>query len=189
MSGRENSDSELNEEQRLKKKQDEEATKKEADPVMPDEPVLPELPDPESTIEGDTNPYTFCKLQEDFDVKIKESKNLLMIFIASWCPPCQKIEPEIKDIKQYTRNQDVTFAYVDVDESADVCQKQEVMAMPTIFFYQNGEKKREYIGSDIECVKTELALMMGQTPEMTIREILVIKDEIDRLTNEYEDGV
>ncbi|XP_021747961.1 thioredoxin H2-like [Chenopodium quinoa] len=77
----------------------------------------------------------------------KNSDKLMIVdFSASWCGPCQYMEPIVKDLS--TKYRDVEFVKIDVDELSDVASEFEVDAMPTFVFFRKGKEVDRLIGAN-----------------------------------------
>ncbi|UCE36028.1 MAG: thioredoxin [Thermoplasmata archaeon] len=56
---------------------------------------------------------------------------------APWCGPCRMIAPVIDELSQeYT---DVKFGKLNTDENMEISRKFQIMAIPTLLFFKNGE--------------------------------------------------
>nr|AGG19202.1 thioredoxin H-type 3 [Tamarix hispida] len=68
----------------------------------------------------------------------KESNKLVVVdFTATWCKPCQQMEPTLN--KLAAKYGDVDFVKIDVDELMDVAREFAVQVMPTYLFLKNGK--------------------------------------------------
>uniref|UniRef100_A0A7C9DAE6 Thioredoxin domain-containing protein n=1 Tax=Opuntia streptacantha TaxID=393608 RepID=A0A7C9DAE6_OPUST len=77
----------------------------------------------------------------------KNSPKLMVIdFSASWCGPCQYMEPILKDFS--IKYGDVEFVKIDVDELSDVASEFGVEAMPTFVFMKKGKEVDRLVGSN-----------------------------------------
>lgn len=82
----------------------------------------------------------------EFKSSISSEGLTVVDFYATWCPPCKAIAPILEKLSdQYTQ---ANFIKIDVDESADIAQEYGISAMPTFFFFKDGEKIGEVIGAD-----------------------------------------
>ncbi len=73
---------------------------------------------------------------EDYIAKYK----LAMIdFSATWCPPCKFLDKVVEDIKSEYIEKGVGFAEIDVDENRTIAKKLNIINVPSIFFYKDGE--------------------------------------------------
>jgi len=84
--------------------------------------------------------YTFSEANSD--------TLIMLYFTASWCGPCQKIKPFIKD--KQTEYNTVCFNTIDVDDDdyQDLCNDFSISAMPTFVFYKNKQEIEKIIGAD-----------------------------------------
>merc|ERR1719427_123577 len=87
-----------------------------------------------------------------FQSTLKEAGDKLVVvdFTATWCGPCKNIAPKYKKMSEMPENKNVIFLKVDVDEAEEVAQSCSIKAMPTFFFYKNGEKVNEIVGANFE---------------------------------------
>ncbi len=76
---------------------------------------------------------------------IKNSGLVLVDFFATWCPPCQKLGPELDALsKQYDGK--VTIVKVDVDRFQGLAKAWEVEAMPTLILFKAGKPVERIMG-------------------------------------------
>lgn len=66
-------------------------------------------------------------------------------FWASWCGPCQMVGPIIEEIAEEAT--DVKVCKVNVDEQPDIAGKYNVMSIPTIIVFKNGEPVTVSVGA------------------------------------------
>ena len=65
-------------------------------------------------------------------------------FWAPWCGPCKMMTPVIEKIA--SNNPDIVVAKVNVDEAPKVAQKYNIMSIPTIIIFKDGEPADQTIG-------------------------------------------
>ena len=63
---------------------------------------------------------------------------VLVDFWASWCGPCKMIIPIIDQLANYFEGKAIV-AKVNVDECPELAQKFDIMVIPTIITFKNGE--------------------------------------------------
>ena len=56
---------------------------------------------------------------------------------APWCGPCRMIAPVIEELS--TQYEDVKFGKLNTDENLEISRKFQIMAIPTLLFFKNGE--------------------------------------------------
>lgn len=81
--------------------------------------------------------------EQDFEEKIKSGKVLVDCY-ADWCGPCQMLSPIIDELSDEIK--DWKFYKLDADESAAVMEKYEIMSIPTLLLFENGELKDTLVG-------------------------------------------
>lgn len=67
-------------------------------------------------------------------------------FWATWCGPCQFMEPIIENIEKKLKGK-VEFEKINVDENKDKAAKNNVMSIPTYIILKNGKEEERIIGA------------------------------------------
>ncbi|KGP71754.1 thioredoxin family protein [Pontibacillus yanchengensis] len=81
-----------------------------------------------------------------FDKTIQSEQPVIIKFSANWCPDCKRMDMFIGDIlEEYNK-----FEWYEInrDELPEVAQEYEVMGIPSILIFQNGEKKAHLHSAD-----------------------------------------
>lgn len=73
---------------------------------------------------------------EKFDEEIKTGL-VLVDFFAVWCGPCQAMKPVLDNYA--AANSDVKVLGADVDQLAEVASKYQVMSIPTLVLFKEGQ--------------------------------------------------
>jgi len=81
-----------------------------------------------------------------FDSDIQTDVPVLVDFWAEWCGPCRKIGPIVEELATEYQGK-AKVLKVNVDENAAVAQKFQVMSIPTLIFFKNGEKVDDIVGA------------------------------------------
>lgn len=76
---------------------------------------------------------------------LKASMPVIVDFYADWCGPCQMQSPIIDSIAK-EHGDKVKVAKLDVDELPEIADKYDVMSIPTIVIFKNGEVATQFIG-------------------------------------------
>jgi thioredoxin 1 len=82
-----------------------------------------------------------------FDEVVRSAdRPVLVDFTAAWCGPCQTIAPILEDLagEQAERLQ---VAKLDVDANPQITLRYEVMSMPTLILFKDGEPQRRLVGA------------------------------------------
>ncbi|PXF40756.1 Thioredoxin [Gracilariopsis chorda] len=82
---------------------------------------------------------------EHFSRAISSKPVVVVDFFATWCGPCKKMEPVLRDWEEgmAENGEDwmVRFVKVNVDHHSRIAQSYQVTAMPTFVVFLNGEAK------------------------------------------------
>ncbi len=82
---------------------------------------------------------------EDFKEKVLDSeKRVLVDFFATWCGPCKMQGPILEALKE--EYPDMEIAKVDIDQNKDLSLEYNIMSVPTLMVFENGEVIRTAMG-------------------------------------------
>jgi len=84
---------------------------------------------------------------ETFEAEVlKSSKPVIVDYWAEWCGPCRMIAPVLEEIaSEYAEKIDVVK--LNVDENPAVAQRYQILAIPTLNVFQNGEVVKQIKGA------------------------------------------
>jgi len=75
----------------------------------------------------------------DFDEQVLQNEGLTLVdFWAPWCGPCQMLLPILEELSEEIKD-DVKICKVNVDENAELASKYQIMSIPAIKIFKNGE--------------------------------------------------
>ncbi|MBS3071744.1 thioredoxin [Candidatus Pacearchaeota archaeon] len=94
---------------------------------------------------------------KNFDSTVKKG-NSVIDFWAAWCSPCKYLSPIVEELSKEMK--DIKFAKVDVDKQNELAQRFEVMSIPTLLFFKDGEQVERVTGA---MSKDELQELIEQT--------------------------
>lgn len=84
---------------------------------------------------------------EQFQKEVLESNvPVLVDFSATWCGPCQMMGPVLEQLSAEYEGK-AKVLKVDVDESADLAMKYQVMSVPNMIFFKGGQKVDAVVGA------------------------------------------
>ena len=80
---------------------------------------------------------------EEFKESIKEGKVVVDLF-ATWCGPCKMLSPILDEISEEITT--TKFYKIDVDDNEDIAREYNVMSIPTVLVFENGELINTIVG-------------------------------------------
>lgn len=75
---------------------------------------------------------------------LKADKPVLVDFWAEWCGPCQMMGPIVDEVAE-ERN-DIIVGKLNVDTQPEIALRYNVMSIPTLILFENGEEAQKSIG-------------------------------------------
>ncbi|WPF78581.1 thioredoxin family protein [Bacillus velezensis] len=76
---------------------------------------------------------------EQFNELIQSDEEIIVKFFADWCPDCTRMNMFIGDIlEEYNQND---WYELNRDELPEIADKYQVMGIPSLLIFKNGEKK------------------------------------------------
>jgi len=69
-----------------------------------------------------------------------EGKPVVVDFATDWCPYCKKLTPILEKIADEHANE-IDVYYLNTDEQPDVADQYDIMTVPTVFVFKDGETK------------------------------------------------
>ena len=82
-----------------------------------------------------------------FDEEIGAASEAVVVdFWAEWCGPCKMITPILEEIASEHAGK-VKIAKLNVDDNPNVTRRFEVMSIPTLIVFQDGQPVRRMIGA------------------------------------------
>ena len=84
---------------------------------------------------------------ETFDELVAGADGPVLVdFWAEWCGPCKMIAPILDEIAE-EQGDKLSIAKVNVDEAGEIAQRYQVMSIPTLLVFQDGEVAKRMVGA------------------------------------------
>ena len=91
----------------------------------------------------------------DFEATLASARQPVLVdFSASWCGPCQAMEPALESFAEHRQN-DLTVVRIDIDEAPDVAAKYAIRSVPTMALFHHDKLLARRSGMMSEAQLTE----------------------------------
>ena len=81
-----------------------------------------------------------------FDVEVLESESPVIVdFWAPWCGPCRVVSPILEELNG--ERDDLRVVKVNVDENQAIAARYDILSIPTMILFKNGEIAKKVIGA------------------------------------------
>ncbi len=83
---------------------------------------------------------------DNFEDKVLKTNDIVVCdFWAEWCGPCKQITPILQELaKEF--NGKVKIAKINIDSNPDIPTKYNIMSIPTLLLFKNGELISNQVG-------------------------------------------
>jgi thioredoxin 1 len=84
---------------------------------------------------------------QTFDEQIKAADEPVLVdFWAEWCGPCKMIAPVLDEIASEQQGK-IRIGKINIDENLDLARRFEVMSIPTLILFKEGEPRLRIVGA------------------------------------------
>ena len=82
----------------------------------------------------------------DFQTEVLDYKGLVLVdFWAPWCGPCRMMSPTVEEIAEEKKDV-VKVLQMNVDEESATAEKYQIMGIPTLMLFKDGEVVETMVG-------------------------------------------
>ena len=82
---------------------------------------------------------------ENFENDVRKNEKVVLVdFYATWCGPCKMLSPVLDQVSSEV--EDVVIGKLDIDESLDLAKEYEVMSVPTMILFKDGQEVDRIVG-------------------------------------------
>jgi thioredoxin 1 len=83
--------------------------------------------------------------KDNFQAEVIEAKGTVLIdFWASWCGPCRMLSPIVDQVAE--EHPDIKVGKINVDEEPELASQFDVMSIPMLVVFKDGQKVNESVG-------------------------------------------
>jgi thioredoxin 1 len=83
---------------------------------------------------------------DTFQTEVLDYEGVALVdFWAPWCGPCQMVGPVMEELVGEFDN--AKICKVNVDEEGSLAQQYEIMSIPAVYIFKNGEVQETIIGA------------------------------------------
>ena len=84
--------------------------------------------------------------KENFSETVGSTKPVLVDYWAEWCGPCKMVAPILEEVAVDLSDK-LTVGKVDVDENQELAAQLNIMSIPTLVLFKDGEVIDQAVGA------------------------------------------
>ena len=92
---------------------------------------------------GATKKVTDASFEQDV---LRSEKTVIVDYWAEWCGPCKMIAPVLDQIAA-DHPESLRIGKINIDENLELARRFEVMSIPTLILFKDGEPQLRIIGA------------------------------------------
>lgn len=83
---------------------------------------------------------------DTFETEVLQSDKVTLVdFWAEWCQPCKIVSPIVEEFGEENKDK-VKVVKMDVDANPSTPEKYNILSIPTLIFFKNGEPEKTMVG-------------------------------------------
>jgi len=91
--------------------------------------------------------HTRTVTDDTFEAEVlKSGKPVIVDFWAEWCGPCKMVSPVLEQIAA-EHAETISVVKLNVDENPRTAQEYQILSLPTMSVFQDGQIKKSIIGA------------------------------------------
>jgi thioredoxin 1 len=84
--------------------------------------------------------------KDNFEQEVLKSAGVALVdFWAEWCGPCRMLAPVIDELAKHYEGK-AKIGKVNVDEAGDLAQRYNIMSIPTVIIFKDGQPVEQMVG-------------------------------------------
>ncbi len=81
---------------------------------------------------------------KNFEETINNNEKVILDCYAPWCNSCKMLYPVLEELS--TEESEIKFCKINTDENPDISERFDIMSIPTVLVFENGQLKNRETG-------------------------------------------
>lgn len=83
--------------------------------------------------------------KDTFETEVLKAETLVLAdFNADWCGPCKSMRPMLEELSE--ARPDIKIVSINIDDEDELAEDYDVISIPCLVVFQNGEEVRRNVG-------------------------------------------
>jgi thioredoxin-like negative regulator of GroEL len=105
------------------------------------------------------------KTEQAFEAHIANAKPTIAVFKTTWCKDCHFIDPFMPEVVEAYKDK-LNFIQLDRDEVPDLCEKLNILGIPSFIAFQNGQELVRFV-SKLRKTRDEIEQFLNRALEVS----------------------